>query len=42
VGLRYLRKTGPRTYVQALAVANFNRDSRFERDGIFLSYFVVF
>jgi hypothetical protein len=42
VGLRYLRKTGARTYLQTLAVANRSRDSQFRREGVFVSYFILF
>ena len=42
VGLRYLRKTGPRTFVEVLGVANFSDDSQFEREGIFTAYNILF
>jgi hypothetical protein len=42
VGLRYLRKTGPRTYLEALGIRTWSGDKRLEREGMFLSTFVVF
>ena len=41
-GMRYLRKTGRRTYFEALGVINISDDPRFERRGIFLSESIVF
>ncbi len=41
-GLRYLRKTGPRTYFEALGSFNFSDDPRFEREGVFVSETIVF
>ena len=41
-GLRYLRKVGPRSYVEVLGVHNFSDDPRFEREGIFASHNVIF
>jgi hypothetical protein len=42
IGLRYLRKTGRRTFLEVFGVANFSDDSRFEREGIFTAYNIVF
>lgn len=42
VGLRYLRKTGRRTFFEAFGVANFSDDRRFVRDGLFLSETILF
>jgi hypothetical protein len=42
VGMRYLRKTGRRTFFQAFAVANFSPQKRFTRDGLFLCETIVF
>jgi hypothetical protein len=42
VGLRYLRKLGPRTYIEALGVANFSDDPQYERKGVILSHSIVF
>jgi hypothetical protein len=42
VGMRYLRKTGRRTFFQAFAVANFSPQERFTRDGLFLCETIVF
>lgn len=42
VGLRYLRKTGPRTFLNVLGTANFSNDERFDRQGVFASYTIVF
>lgn len=41
-GLRYLRKTGPRTFLEARGVRTWSRDRRFEREGVFVSTFIVF
>ena len=42
VGLRYLRKTGPRTFLEILGVANFADDPRFDREGVFVSHTFLF
>ncbi len=42
VSLRYLRKTGARTFLEAVGVAAFSDDSRFERRGVFASHSIVF
>lgn len=41
-GLRYQRKTGPRSYIEALGVINISDDPQFERDGVLLSWFLLF
>lgn len=41
-GMRYQRKTGPRTFLELLGVINVSDDPRFDRDGIFASGTVVF
>ena len=42
VGLRYLRKIGPRTYLEALGIRTWSSDDRFEREGVFVSTYCVF
>jgi hypothetical protein len=42
LGLRYQRKTGPRSYFDALGVLNYSNDPTFDRRGIFLSQNFVF
>lgn len=42
LGLRYLRKTGRRTFFEALGVANVSDDLAFRREGVFLSETIVF
>lgn len=42
VGLRYLRKTGRRSFFEALGSFNFSDDPRFDREGVFLSETIVF
>ena len=42
IGLRYLRKTGCRTYLEVLGVRTWSDDERFEREGVFASHFFVF
>ncbi len=41
-GVRYLRKTGARSYFEVLGVFNFSDDARFRREGVFLSETIVF
>jgi hypothetical protein len=41
-GLRYLRKTGSRSYFETLATFALSDDPRFDREGIFLAYHIVF
>jgi hypothetical protein len=41
-GLRYLRKTGPRTFLEVLGVLNWSDDDRFDREGIFAAHTVLF
>lgn len=41
-GLRYLRKTGRRTYFEALGVLNYSDDSQFYREGVFASHVIIF
>ena len=41
VGLRYLRKTGRRTYLEVLGVFNFSDDDRLDREGVFISHFFL-
>ncbi len=41
-GLRYLRKTGPRTFLELLGVVNESDDSDFDRDGVFVSHSWIF
>lgn len=38
LGLRYLRKTGPRTFLELLAVLNTSDDSALDREGVFVSH----
>jgi len=40
-GLRYLRKTGARTYVEVLGVLNYSDDDSLDREGLFLSHFFL-
>lgn len=42
VGLRYQRKTGPRSFFEALGVWNESSDSRFARQGVFVSETILF
>lgn len=42
VGLRYLRKTGVRSFLEVLGTLNYSDDPRFERRGIFLSETILF
>jgi hypothetical protein len=42
LGLRYLRKLGSRTYLESLATFGISDDPRYEREGIFVSYHVLF
>ena len=41
-GLRYLRKTGRRTYFEALGVLNYSDDSQYDRQGVFASHVIIF
>jgi len=41
-GMRFLLKTGPRTYGEVLGVYNWSDDPRFRREGIFLSHNFLF
>lgn len=42
LGLQYLRKLGPRTYLDIRGVSGFSSDPRFRREGAFVSYLFVF
>ena len=42
VSLRYLRKTGPRTYLEARGLKTWSDDKQREREGVFVSTFVLF
>ena len=42
MGLRWQRKSGPRSYWEASGVVNFSDDSRYDRDGLFLSKVLAF
>lgn len=42
LGLRYLRKTGSRAFFEALAVFTLSDDPRFDREGVFTSYTILF
>ena len=41
-GLRYLRKTGKRSFFEAMGVFNNSKDPRFEREGVFVSESILF
>jgi len=41
-GLRYLRKTGFRSFFEALATFTLSDDPRFDREGTFTSYNIDF
>ena len=41
-GVRYLRKVGSRTYFESLFNVTRSDDSRFDREGVFLSYHILF
>jgi hypothetical protein len=41
-GLRYLRKTGSRSWFEALATFTLSDDPRFQREGVFTSYNIEF
>lgn len=41
-GLRYLRKTGSRSFFEALATFTLSDDPRFDREGVFTSYNIEF
>ncbi|MBC8353057.1 MAG: hypothetical protein H8E66_13760 [Planctomycetes bacterium] len=41
-GLRYLRKTGSRSYFETLATFTLSDDPRFDREGVFTSYNIAF
>lgn len=40
-GVRYLRKIGPRTYIQLQGVRTFSDDDALEREGVFFSTFFI-
>ncbi len=42
LGLRYLRKTGVRSYLELLLSFNLSNDPRFDREGVFLSETIAF
>ncbi|MHC4879026.1 MAG: hypothetical protein ACYTGL_21450, partial [Planctomycetota bacterium] len=42
VGLRWLRKIGPRCYLDASGVLSWSDDRSLEREGVFVSTFIVF
>lgn len=42
VGLRYQRKTGPRSFFEIQGVENFSDDSRFRREGVSISETILF
>ncbi|REK21760.1 MAG: hypothetical protein DWQ42_18955 [Planctomycetota bacterium] len=42
IGLRYQRKTGPRTFFELQGVANFSENPMFRREGVFLSETLLF
>ncbi|MBI3463955.1 MAG: hypothetical protein HY000_12990 [Planctomycetes bacterium] len=42
VGFTYLRKIGPRTFIQARSVRTWSDDEQFDREGVFVSTFVIF
>lgn len=42
LGLRYLRKTGCRSFLEALGVANLSEDRTSRREGIFLAHTILF
>ncbi len=42
LGLQYLRKIGPRSYLDVRAVGGFSSDPRFRREGAFVSYMFAF
>ncbi len=41
-GLRYLRKTGPRSFLEALGTFNFSNDPQFDREGVFTGHTWIF
>jgi len=42
LGMRYLRKLGARTYLESLATFGLSDDPRYDREGVFVSYNVLF
>ncbi len=42
IGMRYLRKLGARTYLESLATIGISDDPRYDREGVFVSYHVLF
>jgi len=42
LGMRYLRKLGTRTYLESLATFGISDDPRYQREGVFVSYHVLF
>jgi hypothetical protein len=42
LGLRYMRKLGARTYLESLATFGISDDPTYERQGVFVSYHVLF
>jgi len=42
LGMRYLRKTGPRTYLEALATFATSDDPRYDREGVFVTHHILF
>ncbi len=42
LGLQYMRKLGARTYLESLATFGISDDPRYEREGVFVSYHVLF
>jgi len=41
-GLRYQRKTGPRSFFELLGILNYSDDAQHEREGVFLSETILF
>jgi hypothetical protein len=42
LGLRYLRKTGSRSFFEVLGTFTLSNDPRFDREGVFTSYTILF
>jgi hypothetical protein len=42
LGLRYQRKTGPRSFFELLGILNYSDDDRYDREGVFVSETIQF
>ena len=42
IGLRYQKKTSPRSFLEVQGIGNFSDDRRFRREGVFVSETIIF